>query len=338
MQKAFFPEGKEKILVVEDSPVDRALLVSKLNSWNYSVLSGQNGEEGMELFKAHAPKIVITDLTMPNLDGFSLIKSIRETELSYTYLIVLSGVDDKKSIVRALSSGADDYLTKPFHPEELRIRLLGAQRLMNLESQDMLIFALAKLAEYRSNETGQHLERVQHYTLALAQELAGHGFSRLTSAVIEMLFSLSSLHDIGKVAIPDNILHKPGRLTSEEFEVMKQHTVIGGNLLEQLYKKSGSVRLKMAKHIVLYHHERFDGTGYPYGLKGEEIPLEARIVALADMFDALSTERCYKPAFAREKCREIIEQEKGNCLDPALVEAFLRQEKEFWEIRKRFPN
>jgi putative two-component system response regulator len=338
MEKKFFAEAAERILVVEDSQVDRFLLVRKLESWGYRVESAADGEEGSSLFCSCAPRIVITDLTMPKKDGFSLIKLIRERELNYTYIIVLSGMEDKESVVRALSMGADDYLTKPFHPEELHSRLQGAQRVMNLESQDMLIFAMAKLAEYRSNETGHHLERVQHFTKILAQDMAKQGYDALTPPTIEMFYSLSSLHDIGKVAIPDHILHKPGKLTDDEFEIMKQHTVIGGNLLYELYRKKRSVRLEVARDIVLYHHERFDGRGYPHGLKGEDIPLCARIMAVADVFDALSSERCYKPAFSREKCRCIIEEERGKHFDPVVVDAFLRQEDIFWKIRSKFPT
>ena len=338
MEKKFFAESAERILVVEDAQVDRFLLVRKLGSWGYRVESAADGEEAFHLFCSCAPRIVITDLILPKKDGFALIKYIRERELNHTYIIVLSGMEDKESVVRALSMGADDYLTKPFHPEELRSRLQSAQRVMTLESQEMLIFALARLAEYRSNETGHHLERVQHFTKILAQDMARQGYDALTPPTIEMFYSLSSLHDIGKVAIPDHILHKPGKLTDDEFEIMKQHTVIGGNLLYELYRKKRSVRLEVARDIVLYHHERFDGKGYPHGLRGNDIPLCARIVAVADVFDALSSERCYKPAFSREKCRRVIEEEKGRHFDPAVVDAFLRQEDTFWEIRKRFPS
>jgi putative two-component system response regulator len=180
--------------------------------------------------------------------------------------------------------------------------------------------------------TRGHLERVTTYAKWLADEL------HWSPDQLRNLEFGARLHDIGKVAIPDHILHKPGKLTDDEFEIMKQHTVIGGNLLYELYRKKQSVRLEVARDIVLYHHERFDGRGYPHGLKGKDIPLCARIMAVADVFDALSSERCYKPAFSREKCRCIIEEERGKHFDPVVVDAFLRQEDIFWKIRSKFPT
>ncbi|ADU65825.1 response regulator [Desulfurispirillum indicum] len=326
------------ILIAEDSRVQRKILDNHLQTLGYNVLSASDGVEALEIFRAIQPRVVITDLEMPNMDGFELIRQIRKHEIQYTHITVLSSLAEKENIIRAISLGASDYLVKPFHPDEMRVRLEASERLIRIQSQERIILLMAKLTDYRSPETGFHIERVQHYTRLLAQDLAEHGHSDLNNSIITTLFSLSSLHDIGKVAIPDEILNKPGKLTTEEFELMKEHVVIGGTILDEAYQEIGSEFLRIARDIVLYHHERFDGFGYPYGLKGNDIPISARIVALADVFDALSSERCYKPAFPREQCYQIILEERGLHFDPEIVDAFLRNEEEFWLIRKQFPD
>ena len=327
---------RQAILVVEDSKFQRNTLCRQLHEWNYEVIEAVNGEEGLNLYKEHSPKVIITDLHMPRMDGFSLVRAVRNIELHYTYIIVISGLQDKESIVSALRAGADDYLTKPFHPGELEVRLYSAERILRLQSQDLLIFSLAQLADYRSKETGNHIRRVQHYVKIVAEDLARGPYPDLTRARISLLESMSCLHDIGKVAIPDYVLNKPGKLSKLEYSIMKKHTSIGGHLLQDIHQKVGGEQLKMATNIVLYHHERYDGTGYPEGLEGEEIPLSARIVALGDVFDALSSVRVYKEAFPRDKCRDIIVSERGKHFDPHVVDSFLKNEDRFWEIYKKF--
>ncbi len=328
------PQGK-RILVVEDSKFQRNTLVRQLRDWQYEVLEAVNGEEGLKLFLEHSPPLIITDLHMPRMDGYSLVKAVRESEVNYTYIIVISGIQEKESIVAALGAGADDYLTKPFHPGELEVRLASAERIFRLQSQDLLIFSLAQLADYRSRETGNHIRRVQHYTRLLAQALAPVE-PWLNPARIQLLESMSVLHDIGKVAIPDAILNKPGKLSKLEYSIMRKHATIGGNLLKGIYEKVGAEPLRVATEIVLHHHERFDGEGYPHRLAGLEIPLPARLVALGDVYDALSCKRCYKDAFAQEKCREIILSERGKHFDPILVDIFESLEQEFWAIRQEY--
>lgn len=324
-----------RILVVEDSKFQRVTLVRQLREWQYEVLEAVNGEEGLKLFMEHSPPVIITDLHMPRMDGYSLVKAVRASEVNYTYIIVISGIQERESIVAALAAGADDYMTKPFHPGELSVRIASAERIFRLQSQDLLIFSLAQLADYRSRETGNHIRRVQHYTRTLAEALAPSE-PWLTSARIQLLESMSVLHDIGKVAIPDAILNKPGKLSKLEFSIMRKHTAIGGNMLKGIYEKVGGESLRMAMEIVLHHHERFDGTGYPHKLAGAEIPLPARIVALADVYDALSCKRCYKEAFSREKCRDVVLAERGKHFDPALVDLFTWLEPQFWAIRQEY--
>ncbi len=323
------------ILVIDDAEFDRQLLSKKLSAWNYHVYTAENGMSGLKALENHSPELVITDLQMPVMDGLEFIKAARRLDIHYTYIIVLSSSDDKKNIVQALAAGADDYLTKPFHPEELKTRIQAAKRILRLQSQDLLILSMAKLADYRSRETGFHLERVQYFTKILATDYMEH-HGGINSQYISLLVTLSSLHDIGKVAISDAILHKPGKLTQAEFSIMKNHTTIGGQLLDEIYQSTGAAQLRVARDIVLYHHERFDGTGYPHGLHGKKIPLSARFVALADVYDALTSKRCYKSSFSHEKARGIIMSEKGKHFDPLLVDCFERRHEDFQSVAKQY--
>ena len=332
---------KIKILLVEDDISQRMLLRMTLENIGYEVLEAENGIQAIAQLEAHSEqldmRIMITDLSMPEMNGFELIKTIRDQEVHYTYIIVLTSQNDNDSLIKALSLGADDFLTKPVQPEELKLRLQGCLRLLRLESQEELIFSMANMAEYRSNETGHHLKRVQHYTRILARDLAANvpEFD-LSIQLADEIARVSPLHDIGKIAIADNILHKPGKLTDEEFEIMKTHARIGGNLLYDIYKKTRSPYLKLAYEIALYHHEKYNGAGYPEGLKGNDIPIAARIMALADVYDALGSHRCYKDAFPYEKVKRIIVEEKGEHFDPHVVESFLRREKRFLEVKKEY--
>jgi len=331
---------QHKILLVDDVPAQRTLLNMCLEQGDFAVIEAGNGEEAFRVLEREPEiRLVITDLDMPVMDGFDLISKVRESDLRYRYLIVLTSSEDKKSLVKALSLGADDYISKPVRPDELRLRVEGGIRLLRLEIQEELILSMAKLAEYRSDETGYHLERVLFYTRTLGRDLGRkYPHLKISTQVAEEFARVSPLHDIGKVAIPDSILHKPGKLTSEEFEIMKNHATIGGQLLKDIYTKTRSPYLKVAYEAAMYHHERYNGTGYPMGLKGEEIPLVARMVALTDMYDAMTSERCYKKAFSHEKAKGIIVEEKGEHLDPKMVESFLDTEDEWLAIRERFKD
>ncbi|WP_051321372.1 response regulator [Chrysiogenes arsenatis] len=327
------------ILIAEDSRVQRRILEKHLASFGYTVISAEDGVQALEKFCAVQPRVVITDLEMPNMNGFELVQEIRRHESKYTHITVLSSLTEKDNVIRAITLGANDFLIKPYHPEEMRVRLEAAERLFRIQSQERLIFLMAKLTDYRSPETGFHIERVQHYTRLIAEDLARHGYGdELSPSVISNLFSLSSLHDIGKVGIPDAILNKPGKLTDEEFTIMQTHSTIGGSIIDDAYNEIGSEFLRMARDIVLYHHEKYDGSGYPQRLARSNIPLTARIVALADVYDALSSRRCYKPPFPREKCRAIICEESCKHFDPDIVAAFERQEAAFWSIHERYPD
>lgn len=327
-----------KILLVEDEMTQRRLLRAQLEKQGYEVLEAEDGEEGVRLCLDNPDiRLVITDLMMPVMDGFGLIEAIRKREMQYTYIIVLTALDDKKSIVRALSLGADDYLSKPVFQDELHLRLAGGKRLLKLEGHEELIFSLTKLAACRSGETGAHLHRVREYCWILGMDLKANnpelGLSRST---VEEIAKVSPLHDIGKVGIPDSILHKPGRLTPQEFGLMKTHAELGGKLLKEVYDQTGSFYLHLAYEIATHHHERWDGRGYPAGLAGAATPLPARMMALADVFDALVSRRSYKEPFPYGEAKKIILEGKGSQFDPLLVEAFLRTEAQWLAVIDKY--
>ncbi len=303
-----------------------------LRKWEYDVVEAADGVEAFAVFRNESPAIIITDLDMPGMNGFQLIEEIRRQEIARTYIIVLSASDDKSSVVSALALGADDYLVKPYHPEELRVRLSGADRVLRLQNQELLIFAMAQMVDTRSPETGAHLDRVQFFCKRLAEGLSMEGDPLVTASWKSQLFSLSPLHDIGKIGIPDAILNKPGRLTPEEFTIMKEHVIIGASVFSRIYERTRYAPFGFAIDIIRYHHEKWDGSGYPEGLAGENIPLCGRIVALADVYDAISSKRVYKPAFPREQCWDIINSGKGSHFDPRLVDIFNRNENYFWSV------
>lgn len=328
----------DKILVVDDEMAQRTLLRINLEQNGYEVLEAENGKEALQICQNDPHlRLLVTDLLMPDMDGYELIQAIRTTEIRYTYILVLSSLEEKDSVLKALSLGADDYITKPVWGSELELRLNAARRLLNLESRDELIFSMAKLSEYRSEETGYHLDRVRLYTHILAKHLhENYPELGLTARDVSEISNVSTLHDIGKVAIPDNILHKPGKLTEEEFEHMKRHAFIGGQLLKEMYEKSGSNYQKTAYEIAMYHHERWNGKGYPEGLSGKDIPLSARIMALADVYDAISSKRSYKDDLGHEATKQIIVNEKGKHFDPLIVEAFLKEEQDWIKAKNQF--
>jgi putative two-component system response regulator len=326
------------ILIAEDSKFQSLVLRNHLETLGYQVLSAENGKIALELFEKHQPRIMITDMEMPLMNGIDLILAVRERQTSYTHITVLSSLDSKEIIIQAIAAGADDYLVKPFHPQEISLRLEAAERMVRAQSQEKIILLMAKLTDYRSPETGFHIERVQHYTRLIAQQMMNDGLAHLNPRSVSTMFTVSCLHDIGKIAIPDQVLKKPGKLTKDEFQLMQTHAAIGGKILEEAYQELGSELLHYARDMTLYHHEKYDGTGYPFGLKADAIPLSARILALADVFDALSSERVYKKAFDRATCHKIITEESGKHFDPRIVATFIKVEDGFWEIHGKYQD
>jgi putative two-component system response regulator len=279
---------------------------------------------------------------MSEMNGLELCRAVRSGDLGrYVYFVLLTARERSESIVEGLAAGADDFITKPFDPDELRARVRVAERIVSLETRDMTIFALAKLAESRDAETGHHLERVQNYSRLLAEQLrlTGKYPEEIDAGFVNLIFETSPLHDIGKVAIPDCVLLKPGRLSDEEFAIMKSHTTLGAQTLEAAARKYPKARyLRMAREIAESHHEKWNGTGYPKGLKEAAIPLAGRVVAVADVYDALVSKRVYKEAFTHLTARGIIVEGKGTHFDPAVVDAFLAVERKFIEVQQRFSS
>ncbi|MEW4452953.1 HD domain-containing phosphohydrolase [Bremerella sp. JC817] len=327
------------ILLVDDDPACLGMLRDVLEALGIPVLTASDGNEALEMICQGDIRIVLSDWQMPGMSGVELCRRVRQRPLSgYVYFILLTSLDRKHNLVSGLRAGADDFVNKPFDPEELQIRLRTANRIVSLESRNVIIFALAKLAESRDPETGAHLERMREYSRLLAEDLASQPkYADIVDAdYVRTIYLTSPLHDIGKVGIPDHVLLKPGRLTSEEFEIMKQHTLVGFHTLDAaVQEQPEAAYLRFARDIAASHHEKWDGSGYPYGLKGEEIPLCGRIVAVADVYDALTTARVYKEAFSHEKACAIIREGSGSHFDPDIVEAFFRHEEEIVNINQR---
>jgi putative two-component system response regulator len=329
-----------EILVAEDELVAAELLSGVLEELGHQVTVVGDGQEALEHLLTGTCNVVISDWNMPRMDGPQLCRAIRSANLGrYIYIILLTIHDGTRHIVDGLSAGADEFMSKPFVPEELSVRLRTAKRILSLESRDMTIFAMARLAESRDPETGLHLERVRGYSCTLAKELASRDKYQvtITPSFITMLYQTSPLHDIGKVGIPDYILLKPDRLDEEEFEIMKTHTRIGAETLESvLMNHPGAEFLRMARDIAGYHHERFDGKGYPSNLAGDDIPLAARIFSVADVYDALVSRRIYKAAFTHDVALNIILKGSGTQFDPDVVESFTRLQDEFERISSKY--
>ncbi|MBX3356966.1 MAG: response regulator [Phycisphaeraceae bacterium] len=329
-----------KVLVADDNEISLALLEATLTRAGYQVETARDGIEALERVRTGGCRLVVSDWEMPGLSGPELCKAIRTDDLpGYVYVILVTAHDTPQETVEGLSAGADDFVAKPFNPSVLIARVRTGQRIVALETREVAIFAMAKLAESRDPETGAHLERVRSYCRVLARELASSAKfeAEVDDEFVRLIYLTSPLHDIGKVGIPDSVLLKAGRLSDREFEIMKMHAMLGAQTLDSALRAFPGVKfLEMARDIAATHHERWDGSGYPEGLAGPEIPLCGRIVALADVYDALTSKRVYKAAFTHEIARSMIIRESGIHFDPEVVEAFVRAEDQFVDIRARY--
>ena len=356
-------ELEAKILIVDDNKVNRKLLKEYLLSAGYTyLLQAANGWEAIAKAKAERPDIILLDIVMPDMNGYEVCKYLKnDLLLKDIPVIFLSSLKETKDKVRAFNEGGVDYIEKPFAFEEIKARVQTHLKIHYLnqdlekhnrqleqmvqekvkeisDSQIATNFAIAHLTEMRDYETGLHLERTRDYCYLLANRLSRHPKYRdiITADFIRRIYETSPLHDIGKVGVPDAILFKPGKLTTEEFEVVKQHTIIGAQTLKKVEEKYPANKfITMGVQIARSHHEKWDGSGYPDGLRGENIPLPARIMALADVYDALRSRRHYKEAFTHEKSREIIMRDNGKQFDPLIVEAFLSLDQEFDTIHRK---
>ncbi len=328
-----------KVLVVDDDGLTQSLIENALVRAGHEVELADDGQQAYEMLQHTDCRLVITDWEMPRMNGIELCQALRKSEhLAYIYIILLTSHSNSAHVVEGLSAGADDFISKPFHAEELQVRVRVGERIISMESRDMVMLSLAKLAESRDPETGAHLERVQNYCRILARQLSQHPKFRNTidQDYIKMIYTSSPLHDIGKVGIPDSILLKGGQLTDHEYQHMKLHTVLGASTLQAALKTyPHSTFLEMAHDITLTHHERYDGQGYPNQLQGDAIPLCGRIVALADVYDALTSRRVYKEAFTHDVAHAIIVEESGKQFDPDVVDAYLQTADEFNAVREK---
>jgi two-component system response regulator RpfG len=342
------------ILIIDDQLTSRQILQQLVSSIeeNLTVKAFANPVEALQWTDNNSFSLVLTDYKMPEMDGIQFIKRLRSNQ-SHTHIpvIMVTSIEDRNVRYEALEVGATDFLMKPVDHHECRARcrnlltqyqqykiisdrsrwlerrVAEATSEIRMRERETLL-RLARAGEYRDEETGNHVIRMAKYSRVIAEHL---GFSKDDADVIEMA---APMHDIGKIGIRDDILLKPGKLTSEEFELMKDHTTIGYDIL----KDSPSKFLQMGAVIALNHHEKFDGTGYPYGKKGDDIPIEARIVAIADVYDALVSERPYKNAWSVQAALEYMESHKGKHFDPECFEAFKAQLDTIAKIQGMLPD
>jgi len=357
---------QQSVLVVDDTPENLVLLHNLLKD-RYHTKVANSGERALAVATAApVPDLILLDVDMPGMTGFEVCKRLKnDSRTSHVPVIFLTARAEVEDEQRGFDAGGVDYVIKPISPPVVLARVRTHLRLKGVADflkdknaflrseveartrdvqviQDVTIMAMASLAETRDNETGNHIRRTQHYVRALARKLKPHPRFRaaLDNETIELLFKSAPLHDIGKVGIPDRILLKPGKLTVEEFEVMKTHTTLGRDAIlaaEKLLDTPSSF-LRFAREIAHYHQEKWDGSGYPDGLAGDRIPISARLMALADVYDALISKRVYKPAFPHSKAVEIIREGRGSHFDPDVTDAFLGIADSFQAIAERFTD
>jgi putative two-component system response regulator len=357
---------KPVILVVDDTP-DNLLLMANLLKDSYTVKAANNGEKALRIARdTPSPDLILLDVMMPGMTGHQVAQALQaEPHTREIPIIFLTSMASSEDETRGLELGAADYITKPISPPVVLARVRTQLKVKDaadflrdqnayLEQevqrrtrelgaiQDVTIHAMASLAETRDNETGNHIRRTQHYVRVLAEHLRDHPRFRhfLDDATIKLLFKSAPLHDIGKIGIPDRILLKPGRFTPEEFEIMKTHTTLGRDAIAHAEQQLGMDVdfLSLAKEIAYSHQEKWDGSGYPEGLAGDAIPISARLMAVADVYDALISRRVYKEGMPHDQAVKIIVDGRGAHFDPDICDAFVTCLPVFQEIAARFAD
>ncbi len=357
---------KSTILVVDDAPANLTLISSILKD-KYKIKVATSGTKAISIITnaKRKPDLILLDILMPEMDGYEVCTEIKNSEHSFIPVIFLTSLTKVEDEEKGLKVGAVDYIHKPISPPvlmarvETHLKLKEANDFLKIQnnileqmvkkrtielaqSQQATIVAMGALAEFRDPETGNHLRRTQHYVKCLAEELAKHSdyAEYLTEERIDVLFKSAPLHDIGKVGVPDSVLLKPGKLDYQEYDTMKEHTLFGQTAIRETQdqmSKSNSF-LIMSEQIAAHHHEWWDGNGYPNGLSGTDIPLSARLMAIADVYDALVSSRVYKPPFPHNEAVQMIKDNAGTQFDPDIIEAFLRVADQFDEIKETFSD
>lgn len=334
-------ENRETILIVDDSAMNRMLL-SGILADTYNIIEAEDGEQAIAILQQHASEIsiVVLDMVMPKVDGFGVLEAMNENRwIQFLPVVSISTESSPEFVERAYSLGVTDFINRPF--DELivirrvsnTIKLYAKQRkLTNMVANEifekerngsLMITILSHIVEFRNGESGMHVMNIGTLTEILLNQISKKDDKYyLPYAERDLIVKASALHDIGKISIPEEVLNKPGKLTDEEFEAMKQHTVIGYQMLSDLGFQDEPL-VKVSREITRWHHERYDGRGYPDGLKGDEIPLSAQIVSLADVYDALTSERVYKPAFSHEKAIQMILNGECGAFNPLLLECLV---------------
>lgn len=358
---------REIILLVDDTPANIAVINAVLKD-EYRTRIATSGRKALDLAFADdgRPDLVLLDIMMPEMDGYEVCRRLKaDPRTAGIPVIFLTALHEEQDEATGFAAGGVDFITKPFSPEIVRARVrthlmlraaqlqLARQNALLEEKveertrelalvRDLTIVSMASLAETRDNETGNHIRRTQTYMRALAIALRDHpafaGF--FTDETIDLLYKSAPLHDIGKVGVPDRILLKPGKLTPEEFEIMKLHAVHGRDAIAASEARVGQENsfLRFAREIAYSHHEKWDGSGYPQGLSGTAIPVSGRLMAVADVYDALISKRVYKPAFPHEEAVDVIRKGRGQHFDPDIVDAFLTIADEFRRIAAEFAD
>ncbi|MCL1093636.1 response regulator [Shewanella kaireitica] len=335
---------QQTLLVVDDTPANIDVLAGMLKD-DYQIKVAKNGEIALKIAQRLPLDLILLDIMMPGIDGFEVCRRLKSDHTTrHIPIIFVTAKITAEDELKGLELGAVDYITKPFNPPIVQQRVKTQLALFNQSrelaikvkqktaelaaTQLKVIQKLGRAAEYKDNETGMHVIRMSHYTHILAKA-AG-----MCEVDADMLMAASPMHDIGKIGISDAILRKPGKLTDDEFEEMKKHAEIGAEIIGD----NESDLLKMAKIVAISHHEKWNGTGYPYGLKGEDIPRIGRIVAIADVFDALTCERPYKRAWSVEEAISHLQQQAGEHFDPQLVPLFLEHMDEITKVMQSFKD
>lgn len=333
---------KETILIVDDSALNRMVLMEILGKENYTFLEAENGQQAVELLGWHPEvDLLLLDITMPEIDGFGVLEAMNQYHwIEETPVIMISAEDGYTFVERAYDLGASDYITRPFdarvvcrrvsntlmlYAKQKRLVQMVAEQVYEKEKvSNTMISILSHIVEFRNNESGLHVVHIRTITELLLRRLRKKTDRYpLTEADISLISTASALHDIGKINIPEQILNKPGRLTKEEFEIVKTHSAVGEHMLRQIPFNQNEPLVKVAREICRWHHERWDGRGYPDGLKGDEIPISAQVVSLADVYDALTSERCYKAAFDHETALNMIVNGECGAFNPLLLECLM---------------